>query len=290
VSSPVPTVGAVVLTQGNRPTELARCLDSLRAQIGVGLEILVVGNGWEPDGLGTGVRVHGLTENLGPAAGRNVGSGLVRGELLFFFDDDAWADDPHLLADAAALFAARPRLGAVQLRVRGPDGTTMRRWIPRLRKGDPGTSGPAFALAEGVTMVRRTAFETIGGWADEFFFGHEGIDLAWRLWDAGWDVHYAGELSVRHPATPPTRHATFFRLTARNRVWVARRNLPAPLVPLYLAAWTLRTQPVLLRRPEALRAWWRGFAEGWQSFPGPRRPMRWRTVAKLTRLGQPPVF
>ncbi len=285
-----PTVGAVVLTQGNRPAELRRCLDSLHGQVGVELDIVVVGNGWAPDKLGAGVRAHGLAENVGAAAGRNIGAGVAHGELLFFFDDDAWADDTGVLAGAGALFAARPRLGAVQLRVRGPDGGTLRRWIPRLRKGDPAVSGPAFSLAEGVSVVRRAAFDAVGGWPDAFFFGHEGIDLAWRMWDAGWELHYAGGLAVRHPATAPTRHPAFFRLTARNRVWVARRNLPAALVPVYLAAWTLRTQPVLIRRPEALRAWWRGFVEGWRTDPGPRRPMRWRTVARLTRLGQPPIF
>jgi GT2 family glycosyltransferase len=138
--------------------------------------------------------------------------------------------------------------------------------------------------------VRRVAFDEVGGWPDAFFFGHEGIDLAWRMWDAGWELHYAADLVVRHPTTLPSRHALFFRLTARNRVWVARRNLPWPLVPVYLAAWTLLTQVRLARQPGDLRVWWRGFVEGWRTDPGPRRAMRWRTVAHLARLGQPPIF
>lgn len=284
------SVGVVVLSQGTRPLELARCLESLRAQSGVELDIVVVGNGWAPVDLGPAVRAHALAENVGAAAGRNAGAGVVSGELIFFFDDDAWAEDPELLMHAAELFAARPRLGAVQLRVCDPDGVTMRRWVPRLRKGDPAQSGPAFALAEGVTIVRRVAFDAVAGWPGAFFFGHEGIDLAWRMWDAGWELHYAGELAVRHPTTLPSRHALFFRLTARNRVWVARRNLPWPLIPLYLAAWTLTTQIRLARQPRALRVWWGGFAEGWRTDPGPRHPMRWRTVAHLARLGQPPIF
>jgi hypothetical protein len=78
-------------------------------------------------------------------------------------------------------------------------------------------------------------------------------------------------------------------MVARNRVWLARRNLPAPLVPVYLGVWMLLT---LLRRPSraALRAWFGGFREGWTSPCGPRRPMKWRTVWRLTRLGRPPVI
>ena len=35
--------------------------------------------------------------------------------------------------------------------------------------------------------------------------------------------------------------------------------------------------------------WFGGFAGGWRTPCGPRRPMRWRTVWRLTRLGRPPV-
>ena len=39
----------------------------------------------------------------------------------------------------------------------------------------------------------------------------------------------------------------------------------------------------------ALRVWLRGFVEGWRCDPGDRRTMRWRTVMRLARLGQPPI-
>lgn len=94
---------------------------------------------------------------------------------------------------------------------------------------------------------------------------------------------------LHHPTTSPARHATYFHNVARNRVWLARRNLPALFVPLYLGTWFLLT---LARRPspEALKAWWGGFRAGWREPCGTRRPMRWRTVWRLTRLGRPPVI
>jgi GT2 family glycosyltransferase len=287
---PNPTVAVVVLSQGTRPEELARCLDSLCAQRGVTVDLLCVGNGWTPVNLPPGVRGHALAENVGAPAGRNVGAALTRGELVLFADDDAWTDDLRLLARAAALFTAEPRLGAVQCRIRDPQGITLRRWVPRVWVGDPARSGPAFALAEGVTVVRRTAFDSVGGWAGPYFWGHEGIELAWRLRDAGWDVRYAADLVMRHPSTSPARHAIFYRLNARNRVWVARRNLPVALIPVYLMSWTALTAVRLIRRPGALRVWLAGFVEGWRTDPGDRRPMHWRTVWRLTRLGQPPVI
>ena len=39
-----------------------------------------------------------------------------------------------------------------------------------------------------------------------------------------------------------------------------------------------------------LRTWFAGFWEGVTSDPGLRRPMSWRTVVRLARLGQPPLI
>ena len=33
-----------------------------------------------------------------------------------------------------------------------------------------------------------------------------------------------------------------------------------------------------------------GFREGWRSPAGPRRPIKWRTVWRMTRLGRPPII
>jgi GT2 family glycosyltransferase len=284
------SIGAVVVTQGTRPVELSRCVDSLRRQRGVTLDVVVVGNGWQPSGLPDGVRAVALPDNLGPPAGRNAGARAVTGSLLFFLDDDAALDDDFVLARAAAVFAAAPRLGAAQFRIVDPDGATQRRWVPRLRVGDPARGGPAFALCEMAVMARREAFDAVGGWPGSFFFCHEGVDLTWRLWDAGWEVRYAADLVARHPRTPPTRHGdVFYRYNARNRVWVARRNLPALLIPAYLLLRGALTLARIAGDRSAVRIWLAGFVEGWRSDAGPRRPMRWRTVARLIRLGQPPI-
>ncbi|ATZ29168.1 hypothetical protein SLAV_37015 [Streptomyces lavendulae subsp. lavendulae] len=118
---------------------------------------------------------------------------------------------------------------------------------------------------------------------------HEGVELAWRLWDLGCHGRYVPDIVVHHPATDPARHDTFYRLNARNRVWVARRNLPGPLVPFNLATWSLITL-WRIRDPEALRVTVAGFREGLAGGQGPRQPMSWKTAARLTRAGRPPVF
>jgi GT2 family glycosyltransferase len=130
--------GVVVLTMGRRPGDLDRALRSLLGQTGVDLDIVVVGNGWDPVGLPAGVRAVALPANIGIPAGRNAGVARVTGDLLFFLDDDASVPEPDTLARIAGQFAAQPDIGLIQPRVATLDGSPApRRWTPRLRVGDP---------------------------------------------------------------------------------------------------------------------------------------------------------
>ena len=281
--------GVVILTMGKRPADLQRAIDSVLAQRDVSVEIVVVGNGWDPVGLPSGVQVLGLPENVGIPAGRNAGVPLVDGALLFFLDDDAAIADPYFLASVKGRFDSDPRLGLVQPRVEDPSGAhPPGRWVPRLFVGDRTRSSYATTLWEGATAIRRTAFDAAGGWPDEFFYGHEGIDLVWRVWDAGFRCWYAGDLVAHHPVIDPLRHQEFYRMNARNRVWVARRNLPAVLEPVYVGSWIALTV-ARVREPQALRAWFAGLGEGMRVAPEGRRRMKWRTVWNMSKAGRPPV-
>jgi GT2 family glycosyltransferase len=285
-----PTFGVVVLTMGKRPDDLRRGLESVLAQQGVQTDVVVVGNGWEPTGLPDGVRTLALPENVGIPAGRNAGVPEVSGEYLFFLDDDADLPDPTFLASVADRFAADPELGLIQPRVVDPTGLEPpRRWVPRLRVGNPMASSPATALWEGAVAMRRELFDRIGGWPDEFFYAHEGIDLVWRVWDEGYVPWYAADLVAHHPVIDPARHEVYYRLNARNRVWLARRNLPVVLEPVYVGTWVGMTL-LRVRDKDALRAWFGGLREGVAERPAGRRAMKWRTVWAMTKAGRPPVI
>ena len=281
------SVGAVVLSMGDRSEELETALRSLLAQEGVDLDVVLVGNGWQPQGLPEGVRAVHLPENVGIPQGRNVGAREARGEVLFFYDDDAWLPTTDVLARLVREYDD-PRVAVAQPRGADPNGgPTPRRWVPRLRAGR-GRGGDVVVFWEGVCSIRRAAFEAVGGWPGHFWYGHEGIDLAFRLADAGWTLRYRPDVVVHHPATPASRHAVFYRMNARNRVWVARRNLPHPLDYVYVGSWVAITV-ARVRDRSALRLWFRGLAEGYRTDAGPRRPISWRTAARLTLAGRPPV-
>ena len=307
-----PHIGVVVLTTGVRPVELAAALRSAREQRDVDVEVVVVLNApaaaAAPDVGGAGAAapdVGGAAaaapdvgdatlltpgRNLGIPAGRNLGVTALGEacELVLFLDDDGELIGDHILAAAAERFAAEPRLGALSLRIFDPvTGRTERRHVPRLRVGDPAVSSEVTTFLGGASILRLAAFRAAGGLPGEFVYAHEETSLAWRILDLGYRIRYAGDLAMAHPAVAPSRHDTYFHLTARNRVLLARKHLPLIMAAAYLTVWVPLT---LLRAKGGRRASLRGFADGLRMAGVERRPIRWRTVWRMTLAGRPPLL
>jgi GT2 family glycosyltransferase len=282
-------LSCVILTMGDRREELGRAVASALAQRDADLEVIVVGNGADV-AAPAGVSVTRLPGNMGVAAGRNAGAAAASGDVILFLDDDGWYQDPGVARYVAERFAAEPGLGVLSFRVVDPDTGAGARWhVPRLRAGDPERSSAVTTFAGGACAVRASAFAAAGGLPGAFFYAHEETDLAWRLLGLGYRLEYDAAVVVCHHTLPNARHAGFYRLDGRNRVLLARRNLPWPLACAYLLDWFALT--VLRERSvAAVRAWAGGFAEGWRMDPGERRPASARTVWRMTRAGRPPVI
>jgi GT2 family glycosyltransferase len=284
--------GCVVLTQGGRPEILRLALDSLLRQEGVEVDVVVVGNAWEPTGLPDGVRGAGVAVDRGIPAGRNAGVPHVLGDFLFFLDDDASLEAPDTLARLVALFAAEPDIGLVQLRIEPREGGTgPRDWVPRLRASTREKPGEVTLVWEGAIAMPRRVFDEVGGWPEVYRFIHEGVELAWQVMDRGYRVWYAADLVARHPmpVASPARHGYSRYYGARNRVWVARRHLPLPLAVVYVASFAARTLPLLVRAPGDIRPALRGYVDGVRQPCGQGRKLRLRTLLRMARAGRPPI-
>ncbi|MET8840469.1 glycosyltransferase [Streptomyces rubiginosohelvolus] len=297
-----PRIGVSIVTMGDRPQAVEALLASVAMQDVRPTRLVIIGNGTAlPDYSATpgledldgGVTTIELPENLGCPGGRNEGlrrlAEIGDVDVVIELDDDGLLVDKDVFRRVRDHFAADDRLGIVGFRIADETGETQRRHVPRLRAGDPMRGGPVTAFLGGGHAFSMKMLAETGLWPAEFFFTHEETDLAWRALDAGWKVEYDPELLLQHPKTSPARHAVYYRMTARNRVWLARRNLPLPLVPAYLGTWTLLTL-ARTRDPKGLRAWAGGFVEGVRTPCGERRPMRWSTVWQMSRLGRPPVI
>ncbi|MFF4407675.1 glycosyltransferase family 2 protein [Streptomyces sp. NPDC001404] len=287
-----PRVGVAILTMGNRPEELRALLDSVAKQDAAPTRVVVVGNGSPLPPLPEDVTGVELDENLGVSGGRNVALRVLRDfgdvDVLVDLDDDGLLISPDVFGRIQGLYEEDDRLGIVSFRIADETGHTQRRHVPRLRAKDPMRRGLVTTFLGGGHALSMPMLEQVGGWPEEFFYAHEETDLAWRALDAGWKVLYEPALVLQHPRTLPTRHAVYHRMVARNRVWLARRHLPAVLVPVYLGVWALLTL-ARSRSLAGLRAWAGGFTEGMRTPCGRRQPISWATVWRMTRLGRPPI-
>lgn len=279
----------VVLTLGDRPRALEAAVDSLVGRSrGVLSRVIVVANGGHVDGLDAldDVSVIRSAENLGVPGGREFGEKKSEADLVGFLDDDAelLSDD---MAQTLEAFRIDRKLGAVSLRLVDESGSTSRRHVPRVGKKGMDDSGDVPTFLGGACIIRRAAYEEVGGYFTELFYGHEEIELSWRLIDAGWSIRYLADVEVFHPRTEISRHAEGWFLTGRNRVWIARRTLPWPVALLHVAMWLVvgaARAPKGDCRAGYLRGWW----SGWRGSID-HRPIRWSTVWRLTRLGRAPV-
>ncbi|MFH8387476.1 glycosyltransferase [Kitasatospora sp. NPDC018058] len=155
-----PIVDVVLLTMNDRPEEENASQATLLAQRGIDVRICVVGNGCTPDVVPAGAMTVVLAENLGIPGDRNEGARALAeldppADYLFFLDNDASFPQPDVLARLVAEAEQHPEAAYVQPRLTGPDDTTTpRRWVPRLRVGDPGRPGTITSMTEGVVSSR----------------------------------------------------------------------------------------------------------------------------------------
>lgn len=280
----------VLLTQGTRPNELRAAVDSLRTDVdgsGWVTDIIVVSNGGDPVTDVPGAHVIRSDTNLGVPGGRALGLASTDAPIVGFLDDDARMLTSGVTALLVERFDRERDLAAIGFRIVDEGGETARRHIPRVGDGSAGVGGPVVTFLGGACALRRSAYIEVGGYWEDLVYAHEELDLAWRLHDGGHRVSYDTRIEVFHPRTSISRHADGWSLTGRNRVMIARRNLPWPIAVAHVAIWLVVG---VIRTPDrACRiAYVRGWRTGW-SAPVARRPMAWRTVLRLARIGRPPV-
>jgi len=283
-------VSVVILSMGDRHNQLSEAISSVSRQIACETEIILVWNGLEAVKEVKADHHISLNTNVGIPAGRNHGASFANSELIMFLDDDARIIPSDLLAAAATRFRNDDSLGVVALRILDEFGATSRRHIPRVGSKSAEISGITAGFLGGACIVRKKAWDEVNGYSGDLFYGMEETDLSWRIIDAGWKIFYDADLKVEHPHVEPSRHSEGIRLTARNRVWIARSNLPAILIPIYILNWLFISILRNLQSPRSLKSILLGIYQGLRKNPLERTVMKWKTVSTLCRIGRPPII
>jgi GT2 family glycosyltransferase len=210
-------------------------------------------------------RVIALPGNAGFGAGINRAARETAAAMLLVLNPDCILEHP-VLSTLGAWLDAHATVGIVAPLVLEADGAiqpSARRfpglstvlggrstWLTRVLPGNPMSArnlltGPhvreptAVDWVSGACMlIRRDAFDEVGGFDERFFLYWEDADLCRRMAAAGWATVYHPGVAVRHIAGQASRHApeqterafheSVFRYYLKHGGWAAW--LAAPVV------------------------------------------------------------
>ncbi len=266
VASAAASVAVVVVNYESGPA-LARCVEGLRAEGPA--ELVVVDNG-STDGSRRqlldrfpDVEVVAPGRNLGYGAAANRGVAATTAPMVLICNADLEVR-PGAVADMAAALADEPGCALLGPLIRDPDGERYpsarqfpglidaaghallglfapdNRFTRSYHQVDLGTADRGPEMVDWVSgacfMVRRSAFEQVGGFDEAYFMYAEEVDLCWRLHRAGWLVVYLPTAEVTHLHGVSTdrhpyrmifeHHRSLLRFAARSSEGWRRALLP----------------------------------------------------------------
>lgn len=224
-------------------------------------------------------RLVASTENPGFGAGINRGVRETRATHLLFINPDALVEGP-IVDELIAELARHDDVAVVGPLVRDADGSIQasarrfpgvstviggrstwltrvlprNRWTSRNLLTGPDVREPLVVdwVSGACMLMRRDAFDAVGGFDEGYFLYWEDADLCHRLRDAGWRTVYHPGVAVRHVAGRSSRHVRIAAAHAFHdsvfRYFL--RHTPAPArwsAPLVWLALKLRLALTLAR-------------------------------------------
>lgn len=243
---------SAIISNLNGARFLPRLLETLQAQRGVEVEIIVVDRESRDESAALlagfpAVRVLSEPAQTGLVSGYHRGAQVARHDRLFFSNEDMWFE-PDCLAQLASWIRPQENIVAAdpwQWTYDGSEwihgGTRFRpaRWSmnglhPRrdfdflcpLRSGDL----VPFPCA-GALMMDRGAYEKLGGWDTTMFLDYEDVDLFLRAWQRGWKCVAVPEAKVYHAVGSSNAQVTTGNQAVSERRYRSNRA-SRTLVPL----------------------------------------------------------
>jgi GT2 family glycosyltransferase len=156
-------------------------------------------------------------ENLGVSGGRNFAIGLSRAPYLVFLDDDALFRDEYALEPIVSIFEGKDSrdtdrpVGIAAFKVYYYSTGQMQKNAFPHKRFDERKDWPHFDTAyfSGCAhAIRRTVFEEVGLYPENFFYGMEEYDLSYRALDAGYAIRYDDRVVIQHKESPSVRKSS----------------------------------------------------------------------------------
>jgi len=198
-----PSVSIIIVNYNGRKF-IKECFDSLKRLNYSNYEILFVDNASSDNSLTIVrqnyplVKVIENHENLGFAAANNIAAQKAEGEYLFLLNNDTKVD-PDVLIELIKVISKDPTIGICACTLMSYDGKQyFHTGIGCDLFGYPIVSKQVFYSEGSALMIRRSLFQSVGGFDPEYFMFHEDIDLAWRIQLLNYKVMPVPEAVVYH--------------------------------------------------------------------------------------------
>ncbi len=246
-----PLVSIVVLNY-NGKHHLKNCLDSLLRTKYPNFEIILVDNCSSDNSVEfvkenyPQVKIVRLSKNIYTCGGYMAGVLVARGKYVAILNNDIEVDENWLMPLVEALermpwvAAADAKYRNFFARDRFDDSAAAGRWVDYfgnnytrgVNEVDCGQYNKPVYITGVLTLFRRDRILSIGGFDLSYIFGYEDIDVAWRLYLAGYKVLYIPQSVIYHKsgATTRSKHGArrpkpeFYYLNKRNRLITIIKN------------------------------------------------------------------
>jgi len=192
------------------------------------------------------VRLITLPNNVGYGAALNVGIRAARGRYLCVLNNDTELD-PDCLSSLFAAAECHPGAGSFAPKILAfddrryidnighvlyADGLSRGRGRLEVDRGQYDRDEDILLFSGCAALLRREMLDDIGLFDEDLFAYCEDTDLGLRAQLAGWRCRAVPSAIVYHKYSASTAHYSPMKafLVERNRVWVAAKCLPAPLL------------------------------------------------------------
>jgi GT2 family glycosyltransferase len=173
-------------------------------------------------------------ENLGVAKGRNYALAKGKAPIIIMLDDDAVLQNKDCLENLVKEFDTNnteKSKAIVSFKILYYDNLQMQKnGLPHKRYEEYKDKSffETYYYAGGAHAIKREVIEKIGGYPNDFFYGMEEYDLAYRILEADYSIVYSDKIVMLHKESPLGRKPKKEKLQMMwvNKSKVAWRYLP----------------------------------------------------------------
>jgi len=248
---------AIIIITYNRPTDmlaLAMNIEKLSSKKELLEEVIIVNNNSTKsyDEVKSFIQEHPSTpfkliesnENLGVSRGRNFAIEQSKAPILVLIDDDAEFQDTDVLQRINDAVIENPKAAILAMKILYFQNRQFQiNCFPHksFEKRKDLNSFNTYYFAGCGNIIVKEAFDKVGPFPTDFFYGMEEYDLSYRVIDAGYIIKYIANIVLLHKESPEGRQTKSDKLRGMwvNKTKVAWRYLPLSCYLTTVIMWSL---------------------------------------------------